>query len=104
MVKYLLNGFSFSMPRPESGLLVWHSLTEEEFLEQTKYNNVISCIGHKDLARLLNVEYNRESITLNVGDVAYIVYLKGGRLPEGAKTLPDGVELGFNCVKILEEI
>ena len=29
MAKYILNGWSWSMPRPENGILVYHTLREE---------------------------------------------------------------------------
>ena len=108
MTRYLLNGWSFSMPRMESGILTWHTLSLDE--ARLQGYDAISCIGHEDLANVLTemfgfpVEYNRENIKLNKGDVVIICYLKGGRLPEGTKTLPDNVDLGFKCVKILEEI
>lgn len=108
MTKFLLNGWSFGMPRMDSGLLSWHTLSIEEAKLQAY--DAISIIGNKDIANVLTnlfgfeVEFNRENIKLNKGDVVIICSLGGGRLPEGAKTLPKDVDLEFKCVKILEEI
>ena len=47
-----------------------------------------SVIGHKDTANVLGVKMNRINVTLRKGAVAYVAQLQGGRLPEGATTLP----------------
>jgi len=58
--------------------------------------NAKSCIGHSDTAAVLSqfagceIKFNRENITLNSGDILLVAQLQGGRLPEGAKTLPEG--------------
>ena len=108
MTKFLLNGWSFSMPRMNSGIISWHTLSIEEAKLQAY--DAISVIGNKDIANVLTslfgfeVEFNRENIKLNKGDVAIICSLKGAKLPAGATTLPDDVEVEIKCVKILEEI
>jgi len=57
-----------------------------------------SIVGHADTAAVLGVEFNRESVTLEAGDVLYVAQLQGGRLPEGCKTLPEGFR--FEWVKV----
>lgn len=57
-----------------------------------------SIVGHADTALVLGVEYNRESVTLEAGDVLYVAQLQGGRLPEGCKTLPEGFR--FEWVRV----
>jgi hypothetical protein len=63
--------------------------------------DAISCIGHADTAAVCStilgrkIEANRVSITLNPGDVLYVAQLTGGRLPEGATTLPEGFKIEF---------
>lgn len=52
-----------------------------------------SCVGHKDLANIVGVEFNRESITLNKGDTVIIIQYRGERLPEGTTELPEEAEL-----------
>lgn len=101
MAKYLLNSWAWNMVRPSSVLTVKHDLSEEEF--NLRKEGSISCIGHKAIARLLGVPCNREHIKLNVGDVALIV-TTSNKLPYDALSLPEGTELRYECVKILEEI
>ena len=60
-----------------------------------------SVVGHPDTANVLStilgveVAFNRESVKLEPGDVLYVAQVTGGRLPEGATTLPDGISLSF---------
>jgi len=60
-----------------------------------------SVIGHPDTAAVVSsilereVTPNRVSISLEAGDELYVAQLFGGRLPEGATTLPEGFSLGF---------
>lgn len=62
-----------------------------------------SCVGHADTAAVLGVPMNRVSVTLQAGDVLYVAQLRGGRLPEGSTTLPEG--FGFDWVRVtLEEV
>jgi len=53
----------------------------------------ISVIGHQDLANILGVDMNRESIKLESGDKLIVAQVMGGRLPEGSTTLPEGVSI-----------
>ena len=69
----------------------------------------VSCVGHLDTANVVStllggkeVKCNRVSITLNKGDILYVAQVTGGRLPEGATTLPEGFEIVFKRVEILE--
>ena len=57
-----------------------------------------SCVGHADTAAVLGVEMRRVSVTLQVGDVLYVAQLRGGRLPEGSTTLPEG--FGFDWIRV----
>ena len=57
-----------------------------------------SVVGHQDTANVLGVPYNRVSLHLNKEDVLYVAQLVGGRLPEGATTLPEG--FSFKFVKV----
>lgn len=102
MAKYLLNGWSWSMPRPENGILVYHTLRESEF--RLMMTDAISCISHPAIAGILGVDCNTEHIKLNVGDTILAVYTKGGKLSHEARTLPSHISLEFKCIKILEEL
>lgn len=60
------------------------------------------CIGHADTAAIVGrlvgrpgLKANRESVTLQPGDVVFVAQLTGGRLPEGATTLPEGFEIAW---------
>ena len=53
----------------------------------------VSVVGHADIARLVGVPYNRQSVRLEVGDVCLVAQVTGGRLPEGCTELPVGVRL-----------
>lgn len=102
MTCYTLSGWGWSMPQPESGVMVYHTLTEEEFNIQRI--GAVSCIGNPSAARILKAPFNPQHIQLKVGDVALVVYTEGGKLPYNATSLPEGVTFGFKCIKILEEI
>lgn len=59
-----------------------------------------SAIGHADTAAVLGVQANRVNVHLSKGDTAYVAQLMGGRLPEGATTLPDGFKFKFVKVTV----
>lgn len=69
----------------------------------------ISIVGHADTAAVfseqlgLDVVHDRHSIKLQPGDVLYVGQLMGGRLPEGATTLPDGFRLTWKRVSVYAE-
>ena len=63
-------------------------------------DGLISAIGHQDTANVLGVPMNRVNVHLSKGDVAYVAQLQGGRLPEGATTLPDGFSFKFIKVNV----
>lgn len=52
-----------------------------------------SVIGHQDLANILGVPMNRQSIQLEKNDVLIVAQVMGGRLPEGSTTLPEGTSI-----------
>lgn len=59
-----------------------------------------SCVGHADTATVLGVPFARSSVTLAAGDSLFVAQLQGGRLPEGARTLPDGASFAWVRVYI----
>ena len=90
---YLLNAFSLQM--------ISEFPTNVKFEEvDTIPNGLVSAIGHQDTANVLGVPMNRLNVSLSRGDVAYIAQLQGGRLPEGATTLPNGFTFKFIKVSI----
>ena len=89
---YLLNAFSIQM-LPDNATV--------DFQQVDKLpNNLTSAIGHADTAAVLGVKLNRINVKLNIGDVAYVAQLMGGRLPEGTTKLPDGFSFKFYKITV----
>ena len=67
----------------------------------------VSAIGHADTAAVVSsiigieIPMNRINVALKQGDVLYVAQIVGGRLPEGAKTLPEGVKIAFKRVTLV---
>ena len=65
------------------------------------HTNYMSVIGHADTANVVanmlqrDVVANRVSVRLAKGDILYVAQVVGGRLPEGAVTLPEGFKMTF---------
>lgn len=93
MTMYVGNAFSLGMVPRE--LLAQVRLTP---CDPPYLVGVESCVGHADTAAVLNVPMRRVSVTLQSGDVLYVAQLRGGRLPEGTTTLPEG--FGFDWVRV----
>lgn len=90
---FLLNAFSLQM------------LEGDATVRFTQVNSLpaglTSAVGHQDTARVLGVEMNRVNVTLKKGDIAFVAQLQGGRLPEGATSLPEGFTFKFIRVEVL---
>lgn len=101
MKKYLANAFSLQMLGPLPVIAKIKDVVRESEIfnvdDGKKHLNsdIISAIGHEDTARVLNVPYNRINLSLRSGDILYVAQLMGGRLPEGATTLPEGYKFKF---------
>lgn len=97
---FLGNAFSLQMVAPNA------IITVEECFPGDVPEEVVSVIGHADTAAVVSnllgreVAFNRANVHLEDGDVLYVAQLQGGRLPEGATTLPDGFTLSFRRVTI----
>lgn len=69
-------------------------------------SDFMSVIGYADTAAVVSnilkrdVPTNRISVRLEKGDILYVAQVTGGRLPEGATTLPEGFSLTFLKVTI----
>jgi hypothetical protein len=90
MRTFIGNAFSLQMCRDFPANI--HVDTLEEI---PNLSECISIIGHQDLANILGVPMNRESIKLQDNDVLIVAQVMGGRLPEGSTTLPEGVTIQF---------
>jgi len=119
---YLLNAFSLQMLEGDAIVRFTEVSREEVFntghWEEHPFNDeggiptgsgtemfwesdLVSAIGHADTARVLGVPMNRINVTLRKGDTAFVAQLQGGRLPEGATTLPEGSTFKFIKVEVL---
>lgn len=73
-------------------------------------DDAVSAIGHADTAAILSdmlgrkIEHNRVNVSLSRDTVLYVAQVTGGRLPEGATTLPEGIEIRFYRVSIPIEV
>jgi len=101
MAAYLGNAFSLQM------LPTLPAVVKVEEVEAGDIPaDAVSVIGHVDTANVLSdilgrdVPYNRVSIQLQPGDVLYVAQVVGGRLPEGATTLPEGFKMKFLRVTV----
>lgn len=94
---YLSNAFSLQMLDLSKGATI--KVTPIDRPDNLKALN--SVVGHKDTANVLGVAFNRVSLKLEKGDVLVVAQLTGGRLPEGATTLPEGFKFTFVKVEIL---
>lgn len=79
MAKYLSNAFSLQMLEGDANIEV-----VEVSKDAVPFNEVISTIGHQDIATLLGVPVNRANTRLKGGDILYVAQYIGDRLPEGA--------------------
>ena len=97
---FLANSFSLQMITRFPSDYKVDELTKEKFDYYKQH--AVSYIGHRDIANLLGVEYNRESLKLREGDALLVAQVVGGRLPEGATTLPHDVSIRYFCVHMLK--
>lgn len=100
-MNYLSNAFSLQMLENFSASAVITLVKPEDIPE-----DFISVIGHPDTAQVVSsiigreVPVNRKAIKIGSSDVLYVAQFTGGRLPEGATTLPEGMTLEFIKVEV----
>jgi hypothetical protein len=105
MKKIISNAFSLQMLKltnPQN-ISVEPLSTEEaaKFAQEAE-----SSVGHADTASIMTHELktsiacNRRNDTLETGDQVLVGQFTGGRLPEGAISLPEGVSLYWVLVSI----
>jgi hypothetical protein len=93
MEKIIANAFSLQM-------LDWDKQDEytikiRKIQKPEDLNKMTSAVGHADTAHVLGVEPNRINVKLAEDDVLTVAQIMGGRLPEGATTLPEGFHMDF---------
>ena len=101
--KYLGNAFSLGMLDFVSGNITGNiqvvALSPERAKEWVGANAPESIVGHADTAEFLsaklgvNVEMRRVSTSMQPGDQLLVAQYNGPRLPEGAKSLPEGAKI-----------
>ena len=97
---YLGNAFSLQMVA-DNAIICKVEVAPEEIPTEA-----VSIIGHADTAAVVStilgrdVPCNRASVMLSDEDVLYVAQVVGGRLPEGATTIPDGMELKFYRITV----
>ena len=94
-MEYIVNAFSLQMLELQGAVSIKVE-TVDSFPA-----SAVSYVGHADTAAVLGVPYNRSNLTLRPGDILYVAQLIGGRLPEGATTLPEGFNFKFFKVTLL---
>lgn len=102
-MRYIGNAFSLQMVAPGSTIY-----TKEITLDAARAfaRVAASVVGHADTANvvsaMLGVEIptNRQSIKLCPGDRLVVAQITGGRLPEGATTLPENCKIVFLQVDV----
>jgi hypothetical protein len=103
MAKYLSNAFSIQMLTGASNTVQFDEVDPQTIDQE----NLVSVLGHADIANVvssvLGKEYpvNRVSNKLEKGDIMYVAQLIGGRLPEGATSLPEGFSIKWYEVTII---
>lgn len=103
MAKYICNAFSLQMLSADAELSV-RSVSLEE--ARTLSATAESAVGHADTAAVFGsmlkrpVPMNRVNVTLAAGDTILVGQVVGGRLPEGATTLPDGFAIRWMLVSV----
>lgn len=106
---YISNAFSLQMlgnPAFATNIRVSTPWTVEEVKEYLNTHEFLSAVGHADtaacLTNMLGVEIhnNRVNLTLTPDDKLFVAQVMGGRLPEGATTLPENVTIKFMMVTI----
>lgn len=95
---YISNAFSLQMIKDLPANVAVNEISKNEFEEYKK--TAVSVVGHQDTAVVLGVEFNRISINLDKGDVLMVGQIVGGRLPEGATSLPEGYAFKFLKIEI----
>ena len=101
MKKYLANAFSIQMLSGPA------TVRFEEIDAADVPSDVTSAVGHADTANVLTnmlgfeVPMNRAFVTLGEDTELYVAQLVGGRLPEGATTLPEGFSFKFYRITIV---
>ena len=111
MARYLGNAFSLGMLDCLTGetpvSVECTAMTLDEARAYVQRNRPTSTVGHLDTAELYSamlgdtVEMRRVSTSLLDGDEILVGQYNGPRLPEGARTLPEGAKVRWILARIV---
>lgn len=102
---YLANAFSGQMVL--DFCVISKKLVTKEWVKEHLKGEWKSCVGHADTAAVLSstleteVQHNRINVLLTQDDLLIVAQVQGGRLPEGATTLPDNFQFVFHTYQVL---
>lgn len=106
-MNYLCNAFSIQMlPLHRRAEVIFDPMSPTEAAAELTFGEWTSAIGHADTARIvgkmmgLDVPMNRVNVELKGDDVLIVAQVVGGRLPEGATELPEGIDIVFWAVRL----
>ena len=77
-MKFIVSSYSPNMIQATDFSLDWHQLNEEEF--QALIYDAYSCVGHSDIAEVLNVAHNKEPVRARPGDILLYANMERGVL------------------------
>jgi hypothetical protein len=104
---YVANAFSINMlPQSPFCVVNFRKLTTQEAREILSSKPFHSYIGHPDIAHIasqllgVQLEVNRETLTLQEDDFVLVIQYRGPRLPEGTTQLPEGAQIELWLVDI----
>lgn len=97
-MNYIANSFSPKMLSGKKNIVSFKTISEQQFNKQILHSK--SIIGHEELAQMVGVEANRESISLQHGDTVYCVLAKANRLPENHSFIKDKDSLYYVKCKV----
>ena len=77
-MKFIISSYSPNMIQANDFATDWHEVSEEEF--QRLIYDGYSCVGHEDIAKAINVAYNKEPVHARKGDVLLYANMERGTL------------------------
>lgn len=104
---YVGNAFSLQMLEGSDCTVRVSTVSPEQVRTALNGLSWQSCVGHADTAAVfssalgLYVPCNRVNVTLWPNDLLIVGQLTGGRLPEGANSLPDGFQIAWKRVELV---
>lgn len=100
-ITYLVNSFSINMIRDDVRIIERTHMDVEDVQNEIKNSTIISAVGHHDLTVILSdivgeaIEFNRQTLSLGIGDRLIVAQYRGVRLPEGCTVLPNNSQIKF---------